>query len=124
MPTLTTHLEVDIGGGDYACPTVCIDYDYSPGCGAYTYPGEYAPTDPPDPAEVSFISAEVIDPDGTTLTALEVQNLAAAYLSSNAGWRDAVYNAEQQSRGDPDAAYDEWRDEGRGNAWTLQIDDF
>lgn len=46
------------------------------------------------------------------------------WLNSRAGWSEAVSNAEAQSRGDPDAAYDEWRDERSDDAWTRQIDDF
>ncbi len=37
-----------------------VDYQFHRGCGAYTPPGEYQPTSPPEPAECEFGAAKII----------------------------------------------------------------
>lgn len=116
--TITTRLHVlfSIPGmpddeRESADPTVEIEYRYSPGCPAFTPRGEYAPIDPPDPAEVEFVSARLIEGDGLAPEPEQVDQWAQDWLDSDEGYRDACRNAESNSGPDPDAAYEARRDD-------------
>jgi len=117
--TFTTQVEhkFDFGSPvpgelESAHPTLEITFRYTPGLPAYTPRGEYAPIDPPEPAEVELISAKVIDADHLTLDDKKVQEIAEEYLASDDGYRDAVAHAEATAVGpDPDAAYEAARDD-------------
>ncbi len=85
---------------DTVYPVIRIKYEYSPGCPAFTPPGEYGPIDPPEPAEVSFISAELINGDGLSPSIKEVQEWADDWLQSE-GLDRAMDNAEQDRRERP-----------------------
>lgn len=95
-----------------AYPKVAVTYDYTPGRPAFTPRGEYAPIDPPEPAEVNFISAELVDGDGLMLTPQQVQERASDWLD-DAGYEEACRHAEQNSGPDPDYAYEARRDDGQ-----------
>jgi hypothetical protein len=93
---------------EVAYPTIDIEFDYIPGCPAYTPRGEYAPIDPPEPAEVSFRSATLIDGDGLdpSFAAPDPQSVidgwASDYLDSDEGYRGACDEAEEARQPDPD----------------------
>lgn len=120
--TLTTDIEYEIDGESAYYPVIAITYRYSPGCGPFTYPGEYAPTDPPEPPEVEFESAILVDANGLTPepTPQQVNQWGRDYIASNDGYRHACREAEETARwSDADRAYDEWRDEGRDRIGAL-----
>lgn len=75
-------------------PTVEITFSYLPGSPAFTPRGEYAPIDPPDPAEVEFVSAKIIDAKDLTATQDRVDDWARDYLDSDTGYRAACNYAE------------------------------
>jgi hypothetical protein len=82
--------------GDYesAYPEIEITYKFYPATPAYTPRGEYGPIDPPDPPEVEFISATLIDGDGLTPNEDQVEELARDFLDSDEGFRAACNSAE------------------------------
>jgi hypothetical protein len=112
--TLTTEVDYRFptGNGEQeSCqPTLAITYDYSPG-----YPGRgpdlHQPGEPPEPAELSFVSATVIDHDQNHVPDEKARELAQEYLDSDAGYREAVAHAEETSGPDPDYLYDSQRDD-------------
>ena len=71
------------GEHEVAYPMLRIIYDYIPGRPAYTPRGEYGPIDPPDPPEISFISAELIDGDGLNPEPREVQEWASEWIEGD-----------------------------------------
>jgi hypothetical protein len=75
-----------------ANPTVRITYLFTKGCSAHTPRGEYAPIDPPEPAEVELISATLLDGDGLDPTPEQVAEWAQDYLD-DAGYDHAISNA-------------------------------
>ncbi len=90
-----------------------IEFAYSPGSPAYTPRGEYAPIDPPEPAEVdirkvllTFGDGEGI-PAGTPAPDWMVKRLR----DSDDLYRELCRYAEDHSGPDPDKAYEAWRDE-------------
>lgn len=95
---------------EVAYPKVEITYEYSPGCPAFTPRGEYAPIDPPEPAEVQFISAKLIDGDGLGPTNQQVQEWPSDWIE-DAGFNEACDHAETMRRPDPDYAYESRRDD-------------
>lgn len=57
---------------DAALFRVCINYDFIPGSPAYTPRGEYAPTEPPEPAECDICEIGIWENDAwRRATALE-----------------------------------------------------
>lgn len=74
-------------------PIVEIEYGYIRAHPAYTPPGEYAPIDPPTPAEVDFRSAKLIDGKGLLPTQEQIDDWARDYLDSDAGYMHAVNHA-------------------------------
>lgn len=107
MATPILHREENI----VACPIISITFDYAPGRPAFTPRGEYAPIDPPEPAEVSFVSAELIDGDGLSPTPAQVQEWAVDYLDTDDGYRDACDHGDTARYLDPDEAYERQRDD-------------
>jgi hypothetical protein len=93
-----------------AYPIIEITYGYSPGSKAFTPRGEYGPIDPPDPPEIEFISAKLIDGDGLDPDQSQVNDKARDWLDDD-GFDEACANAEEHSGPGPDAAYDRMRDE-------------
>jgi hypothetical protein len=118
MPTITAQVPVKfipVGMQDFeiAYPTLEIEYAYTPGRPAYTPRGEYAPIDPPDPAEVDYRSAKLIDGDGLNpYDHATVEGWAQDYLDSDEGFYAACREAEENSGPDPD----EWLDRKRDDA--------
>ena len=96
--------------GLVAHPTIAIIFDYLPGRPAYTPCGEYAPIDPPEPPEISFVEATLIDGDGLAPTMSQLQEWASDWLNED-GFNEACDYAEQHSGPDPDEAYERMRDE-------------
>lgn len=96
---------------EVANPTIEITYSYTPGRPAFTPRGEYAPIDPPEPAEVDLISAKLVDADGLRPQGEDVADWANDWLQGD-GYEEACANAEETSGPDPDEAYDRMRDEG------------
>lgn len=112
MPTLTTTIEVPSGDDrEVAHPEIAIAYRYSPGCRAYTPRGEYAPIDPPEPPEVEFESAELLNADGLTATPQQVQKWGADYIASDAGYWRACDDGDRSSGPDPDDENDRRRED-------------
>jgi hypothetical protein len=115
--TITAEVEVrfrvaGLEDLENAFPTIEIAFDYAPGRPAYTPRGEYAPIDPPDPAEVSFRSAKLISGDGLDPPDAQVDEWARDYLDTDEGYEAACRAAEENSGPDPDEWYDRKRDEG------------
>jgi hypothetical protein len=81
-----------------AHPTVEITYNYAPARRAFTPPGEYAPIDPPEPAAVDFVSAQLIDGDGLHPTTEQIQDWASEWLYEEIGYLRAVDAAEDDRR--------------------------
>lgn len=75
-------------------PVLEIEFSYIRGCPAHTPRGEYAPIDPPEPAEVDFRSAKLIDGQGLLPTQEQINDWARDYLDSDAGYRHACNEAE------------------------------
>lgn len=116
--TITAEIEVKFRLPDMpdderevAYPKVAVTYNYTPGRPAFTPRGEYAPIDPPEPAEVSFVSAALIDGDGLAPEPFQVNDWASDWLD-DAGYDEACAHAEQNSGPDPDEAYERMRDDG------------
>lgn len=99
------------GEHETAYPVFVINYRYSPGHPAHTPRGEYAPIDPPEGPEVEFISAHLINNDGLSPTAEQVQDWAEEWLASDEGCSFACRYAEESRRPDPDALYEQARDD-------------
>ena len=128
MSTHTMRAEVEVkfrptGMEDfeYAAVTLDIEFDYSPGRPAFTPRGEFAPIDPPEPAEVSFRSAKLIDGDGLdpSFAAPDPQSIiddwARDYLDTDNGYDAAREAAYEDSQPDPDYERDKriedrWRE--------------
>lgn len=89
---------------EVAYPRVRITYKFAKGRPAYIPRGEYAPIDPPEPAEVELIDAKLIDGDGLAPTRGQVQDWAQDYLDGD-GYDHALRNASDDIH--------EWRSEGR-----------
>lgn len=81
---------------EVAYPKVRITYSFTKGKPAYTPRGEYAPIDPPEPAEVDLVSATLIDGDGLDPTAEQVAEWAQHYLDCD-GYDRACENALENS---------------------------
>lgn len=95
-----------------ADPVMRIEYRYTAGRPAFTPRGEYAPIDPPDPAEVELVSVELLNGDGLAPEPEQLEGWAQDWLDSDAGYRAACDNAERLSAGpDPDEAYEARRDD-------------
>jgi hypothetical protein len=97
--TLTAEVEVKFTPAtlhdiEVEYPVLEITYSYIRGRPAYTPRGEYAPIDPPDPAEVDFRSARLIDGKGLLPTQEQIDDWARDYLDSDAGYMRAVNNAD------------------------------
>ena len=106
--TLQTEIEIKFsfpglaeGEQEVAYPKVEITYDYSPGRKAYTPRGEYAPIDPPEPPEINFVSATLINGDGLEPSMQQIQELASDWLDDK-GFDEACSNAEASSGPDTD----------------------
>ena len=85
---------LDPGEHEVEYPILEIEYSFIPGRPAYTPRGEYAPIDPPDPAEVDFIKARLLDGKGLTPKQDQIDDWARDYLDSDEGYRVAVEAAE------------------------------
>jgi hypothetical protein len=136
MTTHTIRAQVEvkfrpIGMEDFeiAYPTLDIEFDYVPGRPAFTPRGEYAPIDPPDPAEVSFRSAKLIDGDGLDpfmgpLGQQTVDDWASDYLDTDEGYEAAIEAAENDRQPDPDYERDKRLDDERDFGATDDWEDF
>lgn len=95
---------------EVAYPALEITYNFAAARPAYTPPGEYAPVDPPEPAEVDFVGAKLIDGDGLAPSQSQVEEWAKDWLYDE-GYETACDRAEDARQPDPDRWYDEHRDE-------------
>lgn len=101
------------GETETAFPTLAITFEYRPGRPAYTPRGEYAPIDPPEPEEVDFVSAHMLDDDGMSPGQEQINEWAQDWLASDEGYTAACACAEGgRAQGDPDEAYERKRDDG------------
>ena len=91
--SLTTDIEVSVSDDDVAYPVIEITYRYSPGRRAYTPRGEYGPIDPPEPAEVEYVSAELIEGNGLTPLPGQVEQWGQDYIASDDGYHHACREA-------------------------------
>ena len=98
---------------EVAHPRVAITYNYAPGRPAYTPRGEYAPIDPPEPEEVDFVSAKLIDGDGLCPMGDQLNDWAKDWLYDDAGYRLACNHADRGRHPDPDYEYESRRDDAR-----------
>jgi hypothetical protein len=85
--------------------TLDIDYTFMPGRPAHTPRGEYAPIDPPEPAEVSLVKATLIEGDGLDPTQEQIDEWAQNWLD-DAGYDVACTIAAEDRQPDPDDARD------------------
>jgi hypothetical protein len=93
------------GEREVAYPKLEIEYLFNPG-------RRPSFDDPGYSAELQLIKATLIDSDGLGPSDSQVQEWAQAWLDDD-GYDQACNAAdEDHHRGDPDAAYDRWRDEG------------
>ena len=79
---------------EVAYPKLLISYDYVPGRAACTPRGEYGPIDPPDPPEITILTAKLIDGDGLAPTQGQLDDWAQDYADSDAGFESLCNNAE------------------------------
>jgi hypothetical protein len=104
-----------------AFPTLEVTFEYTPGRTAYTPRGEYGPIDPPDPAEVSLVSAKFIDGDGLWDPGeKQVEEWASDYLDTDEGYELACKMAESDAieyEHDPDDAREMKRDRTFWEDW-------
>ena len=112
-----------------AFPTLEITFDYVPGRPAFTPRGEYAPIDPPDPAEVSFRSATLIDGDGLDpfmgpRGQETIDDWARDYLDTDEGYEGACEAAEDARQPDPDYERDKRLDDNQDFARDDGGEDF
>lgn len=77
------------------CPTLRIAFTYLPGYAA-TGPTYACGGEPACPAEVEFVSAELIDGDGVDPTPDQIATWAEEYLCSDEGYGAAVQEAGQE----------------------------
>jgi hypothetical protein len=77
-----------------AYPVVEIEFSYIPGRRAYTPRGESAPIDPPEPPEVEFISARLVEGDGLEPEQGQVDEWAQQWLADDDGYNAAGNAAE------------------------------
>lgn len=122
--TFTIETEVEVTFVPAGCveeetayPHIAITYTYSPARPAFTPRGKYAPIDPPEPAELEFVSSRLVKSDGLDPTPAQVEQWAQDYLDSEYGWNDATEYAESRCHPDPDDAYDRWRDDKMTGDW-------
>lgn len=101
------------GETETAYPTLAITFGYRPGRAAYTPRGEYAPIDPPEPEEVEFLSAQVLDDDGMSPTQEQIRDWADEWLASDEGYNAccACVAGGIASGPDPGEAYERSRDD-------------
>jgi hypothetical protein len=116
--TITTEIKVSFtfpgmaeGERETAYPVLSITYQYSPSRPAYTPRGEYGPIDPPDPAEIEFVSAKLVNGDGLDPSDQQIQEWASDWLDYK-GYDVACDHAETARQPDPDFLYEQKRDEG------------
>jgi hypothetical protein len=81
--------------GEYEIATLKMEvtYLFTKGRPAFTPRGEYGPIDPPDPAEVSFVSAKMIDDDCMDFPQYKINEIASDWLDTDEGYRMAEDNA-------------------------------
>lgn len=96
--TLTAEVEVKfvpagLHDTEVEYPVIEIDYGYIRARPAFTPRGEYAPIDPPEPAEVDLLAARLIDGRGLLPTQEQIDDWARDYLDSDAGYMHAVKHA-------------------------------
>lgn len=97
--TMTAEIEVrfvpvSLYETEVEYPVVEIEYTHLRGSPAFTPRGEYAPIDPPTPAEVDFRAAKLIDGKGLLPTQEQINDWAREYLDSDEGYRRACDVAE------------------------------
>jgi len=92
--SITHELEVSYGD-EYYCPTIEFRFSFSPGYPAYTPPGEYAPTDPPEGPEISLDRVEVVIPAGWPGSPSGLIRLAEEWFNSPAGQSRCIEYAEE-----------------------------
>ena len=88
---------------EVAYPKVEITYSYLPGHPGCMYQRNGDPGFSPEPAEVDFISAKLIDGDGLAPEQWQVNEWAQDWLD-DAGYEQACDHAESQRQPDPDYA--------------------
>lgn len=95
--TLKLEAEIEVKHDtEVEYPVIEIEYSYIRGRPAFTPRGEYGPIDPPDPAEVDFRSAKLIDGKGMKIGQEEVDFWARDYLDSDLGYTHALATADSQ----------------------------
>lgn len=71
---------------EVAYPDIEITFRLYPGGPSPTPRGEYGPIDPPDPHEIEFVSAKLINDDGLSLTPAIVTEMAREHLETDDGY--------------------------------------
>jgi hypothetical protein len=117
----SSMLYIAIGGEDREIPVV-VEGTYQPAEKAYTYPGEYAPTDPPEP-EMFEVSSITIERDGRApfdighlLSDAQIAGLAEEGIAEAAGQREEAEYSAAEARAE---ARQEWADmkDDYGSKW-------
>ena len=114
--TLTAECEVrfrpvSLTELESAYPTLSITFRHTPGYPAQG-PSYSSGGEPGAGAEVTLVSAEMVDPGdlGFEPDPTQIQEWAADYLDSEHGYTHACRVADEESGPDPDQAYEEMRD--------------
>jgi hypothetical protein len=121
MPSVKLNITVEIpvpfhlsGAPDdeheVAYPKLRIAYRYQPGAAPTMYARNGDPGDPGWPAEVEFISAELLDGDGLAPTQEQVNHWAEDWLDGD-GYEHACEHGEDMRYPDPDDERDRRRDD-------------
>ena len=113
--TVPVHYKINSDESDTAYPTMMVTYNYRPARPAYTPPGEYAPIDPPEDAEIEVIAAEVVpdESDGVgDLTPAQALEWAERLVEGDdVAFFDFCEQAEIDRIPDPDDERDRRRDD-------------
>jgi hypothetical protein len=101
------HVGTDPIGGDdieVAYPKINVIFTYLPGSPGVRYLRNGDPGYPPDPAELEFVSAALLDGDGCNPKPEHVAKLAQEYLDSDDGYRYLCEVGEDQLMAAAEAA--------------------
>jgi hypothetical protein len=111
--SMQTEIAIVIASGREHLFDVLVDYEFSPGMAAYTPPGEYAPIDPPEPADAEVVAARWRDCDADEhIKYQDCPGWLISMLSDDDDLRRSLIDDAESNQGpDPDYLYEMRRDE-------------
>lgn len=101
---MLTSWETDYVAGETQF-RVCFNYSYTPGRPAFTPRGEYAPIDPPEPAEVEIGQIGIWE-DAKWRHATKLEAAILTEWAEEHCLDDMIEEAEAKRHPDPDEAYE------------------